>query len=190
MPVAIAVFAVAPLAAALPSDAALAETETAEMAARTPRVKACPGAEARNAARRTALDVRGEHDAAAREALLDCILGYIERSGDGGDGFRFAVEKDHRFAVILRQSLERAPEHRLLLARDGVLVRGDFRGMRVFIQGLGAGGHRPATPADGVLGEVPGDAAKPAFALGRVVQVAELAPGGEEGLLGDFLAEV
>jgi hypothetical protein len=82
----------------------------------------------------------------------------------------FAVEQDEHFTITFRDSFERTPQNRFLLATDGLFGRQRFAGGRVmdFVQRFGKVRRFASFLAKVLVNPVSNDPAEPGAQLGRL----------------------
>lgn len=128
---------------------------------------------------------------AAGEALFDVVFGEIERGCDVFDGAVFAVVENERLAVIFGNALERAPHEGLLFVVRGEVGSGLIVGRKEvggIVDRLGLSDGLASIGAAQVADFETQDPAEPGTEFFGLAQGGELAPGVDEGVLGEVFA--
>ncbi len=123
-------------------------------------------------------------------ALARGFFGQVHELGDALDGLLLAIEENDGLAIGGGDLLEGAPQDSLLLFADGLRVGSGDRGgdVRAVVQGCSAGHGIADLAAEGGVDEVAQDAIQPGAELGGLFEIAQLAPGEDEGFLREVLA--
>src|SRR2546425_874549 len=101
-----------------------------------------------------------------------------------------AVEQNERFSITFRDSFERAPQNRFLLAADSMFGRKRLAGGRLLheLQRFGIVRRLTAFTAKALVNPVSDDTAKPGAQFGLLAQKPEMFPRRDESFLRNILA--